>query len=463
MGSQKSRASRSLTWLESLRLTTLVHPSMLALPTLERLRAKILAVFGILLAAIGPLIASGYLRQGEVGYGFAFIFCTALALGTFLGIRFAGSLRVSSHLGSLAMWIGTVTGTYALGGITSIAARWFAVIPVLAAVFGGAGLGFRWFLVSWFTVIAFAVAPNFGVVFPEASPVGADQIHQVVTLTTFMLTVLGLFAISEMLRIWLVREREKTEEELEVALTGALAAARAKDRFMAMIGHELRTPLNTIIGLAELLVEEMKEDHHDAYIADAESIRSSGRHLLALITDILTAAMFDSGRLQIRPETFKLRTFIDEIDAMTPPMMGKLGNLYSHFVDPTLEDVTLHTDLSKLRQILWNLLENAAKFTVKGTVHLRVQPQSDRLICFEVIDTGSGIDPSIQANIWCEFVQGDDSYARQHGGIGLGLALVQRLATMLGGTTGLESVPGEGSTFRITIPREFHAEEKATT
>ncbi len=457
MGSRKRHSSRSLTWLESPRLAKLVHPSMLEKPTLERLRAKILAAFGIVLAAIGPLIASGYFRQGELGYGIAFLLCTALALGTFLAIRFAASPRLSSHLGSLAMWIGTVTGTYALGGITSIATRWFAVIPVLAAVFGGGRLGFRWFVVSWLTVIAFAVAPEYGVVFPKASPVGADQIHQVVTLTTFMLAILGIFATSEMLRVWLVREREQTEEKLEVALSGAVAAARAKDRFMAMMGHELRTPLNAIIGLAELLVEEMKEDNHDAYIEDAESIRSSGRHLLALISDILTTAMFDSGRLQLRPETFKLSKLIDEIEAMILPLMGKLGNLYSQCIDPALAGITLHTDPSKLRQILWNLLENAAKFTVNGNISLRIKPCDGHLICFEITDTGSGIDPSMQATIWGEFVQGDDSSTRQHGGIGLGLALVQRLTTMLEGTATLESVPGEGSTFRIIIPREVHA------
>ncbi len=444
-------------------MAKLIHPSMLEKPTLERLRATFLATLGIGLTAIGPLVASGYFRQGELGYGIAFLFCTALALGTFLAIRFAASPRLSSHLGSLAMWIGTVTGTYALGGISSMATRWFAVIPVLAAVFGGARLGLLWFVVSWVTVIALSLAPKYGVVFPKASAVSADPIHQIVTLTTFMLTILGLFTISEMLRIWLVRERKQTEEKLEVALSGAVAAVRAKDRFMAMMGHELRTPLNAIIGLAELLVEEMEEDNHVAYIKDAESIRSSGRHLLTLISDILTTAMFDSGGLEFRPETFELSKLIDEIETMTHPLMGTRNNLYSQSIDPALAGITLHTDPSKLQQILWNLLENAAKFTEKGTISLLVKPCDEHMISFEITDTGSGIDPSMQATIWCEFVQGDDSSTRQHGGIGIGLALVQRLTTMLGGTASLESTPGEGSTFRIIIPREVHPEAGAET
>ncbi|MCA9636401.1 MAG: hypothetical protein KC420_10280 [Myxococcales bacterium] len=453
MGAPKPSPQRSLSWLESPRLASLVHPTLLREPTLDRLRAKMLAILGILLTTAGPLIASGYFRKGEVFYGGAFLLCAALGLGTFAAIRFVGSTRLSSHLGAFALWIGSLIGTYALGGADSIAARWFAVIPVVAAVFGGGRVGLLWLGISWLTYVAITFAPRFGLQLPEPSAVGDDPVHLVVTMTTFMLVILALFGISELLRFWLVRERQETEVKLEEALRGAVAAGEAKDRFMAMMGHELRTPLNAIIGYAELLVDEMEDDGHDAYRKDAESIRSAGRHLLALISDILATAMLDSGRLQLRIEDFELAEVLGEIEATIRPLIGEQGNAFHLEADPSLAGATLRSDPSKLRQILLNLLGNAAKFTERGEITLRVAPCGDERIRFEVQDTGIGIAADVQENIWGEFVQADDSSTRKHGGIGLGLALVRRLASLLDGEVSLESAPGEGSTFRVIIPR----------
>ncbi len=455
MGSRKNASPRSLSWLESPRIASLVHPSLLEQPTLDRLRAKMLAIFGLLLTTVGPLVASGYFRKGELAYGTAFLLCTTLGLGTFVAIRFVGSTRLSSHLGSFALWTASVTGTYALGGTSSIAARWFAVIPVMAAVLGGGRLAAPWFVISWLTFTGLTFAPSFGVTFPEPSAVSDDPIHLVVTMTTFMVIVISLFAVSEMLRVWLVRERQETQEKLEDALHGAVAAGQAKDRFMAMMSHELRTPLNAIIGFAELLVEEMEEDGHEAYIDDAESIRSAGRHLLALISDILATTMFDSGRLELRPDTCDLEELVLGIEPTVRTVIQERDNRYIVFIDPALAGTTLYTDPSKLRQILFNLLGNAAKFTEEGKISLRVTPAPDDRICFEIADTGIGMDPEAQRHVWGEFVQVDDSSTRKYGGIGLGLALVKRLTTMLTGKVTLESEPGRGSTFRVVIPREL--------
>jgi signal transduction histidine kinase len=457
MAPPKLDSPRSITWLESPRLARLVHPALLQQPTLERLRAKLLAILGILLTTSGPLIASGYFRKGELVYGGAFLGCTVLGMGTFSAIRFVGSTRLSSHLGSLALWIGTLIGTYALGGPASIAARWFAVIPVVAAVFGGARNGLWWFAIAWLTYVALTVAPSYGVAFPEPSEVADDPTHLLVTMTTFMLVVLALFGLSELLRIWLVRERQETEVKLEAALNVAVAASETKDRFMAMMSHELRTPLNAIIGYAELLVDEMEDDGHDAYIKDAESIRSAGRHLLSLISDILAATMLDTGRLQLRVERFALAQLLTELLPMIRPAVRERDNTFHLEVDPTLADATLASDASKLRQILVNLLGNAAKFTEGGDVTLRVTPEGDARVCFAVVDTGIGVAPDLQENIWREFVQADDSSTRVHGGIGLGLALVKRLTTLLGGEVTLASEAGRGSTFRVVLPRVLEA------
>ncbi|MCA9658388.1 MAG: histidine kinase, partial [Myxococcales bacterium] len=208
-----------------------------------------------------------------------------------------------------------------------------------------------------------------------------------------------------------------------------------------------------IIGYAELLVDEMEDDGHDAYIKDAESIRSAGRHLLSLISDILATTMLDTGRLQLRVERFALADLVAELLPMIRPALRERGNAFHLEVDPELVDATLDSDASKLRQILVNLLGNAAKFTEGGDVTLRVEARGERRICFSVVDTGIGVAPELQENIWREFVQADDSSTRVHGGIGLGLALVKRLTTLLGGEVTLDSEVGRGATFRVVIPR----------
>ena len=299
MGVKQLSSLWSLAWVDSPRLARLVHPSLLGKSTIERLRAKLLAVLGLFLTIAGPAIASGYFRNGELVYGGAFIFCTVLFLGVFLSIRLIGSTRLSSHLGSFALWTGTLLGTYALGGAASIATRWFAVIPVIAAVFGGVRIGFVWFIISWLTYVSVALAPEHGIDL-HGSEVGADPIHMIVSMTTFMVIVSGLFGFSELIRVWLVRERQSNVAVLEETRRDLVAAnlrleARVEERtadlrtkndelrltldslretqeklvqserlaslsrIVAGTAHELRNPLNFVNNFAELTLEYTSE------------------------------------------------------------------------------------------------------------------------------------------------------------------------------------------------------------
>ena len=446
---------RAIVWVDGLLKDAWVHPSLLERSSLERLRSKMLVLLGVLLTLLGPLVASGYFRKGETVYGIAFLLFAILGVGTVLSIRYLGSVRLSCHLGSLALLMATLTGSYALGGAGSMAIRWFAAVPVLAAVFGGLRAGFGWLLLSWLTFSAMLFAPNFGVVFPTPSEVGADKVHQLITMSTFMFTTLVLFLIGEMIGSWLLYEKNKAQQRLQHALDEAVAASAAKSRFLAMMSHELRTPLNAIIGYSELLVEEMELDESEDYIDDAMAIRSSGRHLLSLISDILDVTMLDSGRVELRPERVSLDEFSSEVAKTARALSQEFGNTFQMTLCEELDGKELHTDVSKLRQVLFNLIGNAAKFTEEGQISLHISAGEFDSVCFEVKDTGIGLAPEEQERIWDEFVQADDSSTREHGGVGLGLALVRKLVGILGGSVSLESVRGEGSTFTVEIPREL--------
>jgi signal transduction histidine kinase len=457
MRSAENNPPGAIAWIDKILKDAWVHPSFIERSSLERLRSKMLVLLGTLLTLLGPLVASGYFRNDEPAYGIAFILFGVLGVGTILSIRFLGSVVLSCHLGSLALLMATVTGSYALGGAGSMAIRWFAAVPVLAAVFGGLRAGIGWLALSWGMFAAMLFAPEFGVVFPEPSEVGADKAHQLITMSTFMFTTLMLFLIGEMIGTWLLYEKNRAQESLQSALDEAVAASAAKSRFLAMMSHELRTPLNAIIGYSELLVEEMEHDNNEDYIDDAMAIRSSGRHLLSLISDILDVTMLDSGRVELRPEEIAIEDFVDEVAKTARALSQERGNTFTMTLDAELIGAVLSTDVSKLRQVLFNLLGNAAKFTEEGRILLRITPLGEDMICFQVADTGIGLAPEEQERVWDEFVQADDSSTREHGGVGLGLALVRKLARLLGGDVSLESVLGKGSVFTVVVPRTLSA------
>ena len=452
MSTHKSHTPRSIAWIGGTSLSRWVHPSLFERSSLERMRAKLLVLLSVLLMMLGPLVAFGYFRNGEVAYGVAFILFGLLGASVLGAIKWLGSTRVSSHLASFALLMATVTGVYALGGAQAMAARWFAIVPVLAAVFGGLRAGGFWLVLSWLVYAGIAFAPSYGVVFPTPSEVASDQVHQVITMTTFMVTTLFLFGIGEWIGMWLLHEQEKTRAELEVALAEAVAASEAKNRFLATMSHELRTPLNAIIGYSELLVEEMELDDEDVYIEDALAIRSSGRHLLSMISDILDTTMLESGRAEVRLEEVELKAFSEELAKTAEALAKELENCFCFEFSEELDEQMILTDPSKLRQILFNLLSNAAKFTKGGEITMRVQRASQDRIRFEVEDTGIGLAAEERGRVWDDFVQIDDSSTREHGGVGLGLALVKRLAVMLEADVELESVQGEGSTFALMLP-----------
>jgi PAS domain S-box-containing protein len=247
-----------------------------------------------------------------------------------------------------------------------------------------------------------------------------------------------------------ISERQRLAREIEAARDAAERASSAKSQFLANMSHELRTPLNAIIGYSDMLQEEAADGGHEEIVPDLRKINTAGKHLLAMLTDVLDIAKIEAGRMQLAVETVDVPTLVTEIEHTVAPLCHEKAN---RFVATPAAGVTVETDAAKLRRILLNLLSNANKFTEAGEIRLGVSAD-DGAVHFSVRDTGIGITKEQREQIFGAFTQGDGTSTRRHGGTGLGLAISQRLAEMLGATILVDSTPGEGSTFTLRVPRE---------
>ena len=261
-----------------------------------------------------------------------------------------------------------------------------------------------------------------------------------------------------------ITEQKRVEGALVRARDAAEAASRAKSAFLANMSHELRTPLNAIIGYSELLEETASDNGHDDYVTDLRKVQSAGRHLLALINDVLDLSKIEAGRMEISVEEFDVAAAMQELVGTLGPLAEGKHNQFSLEVDPAIG--AMRSDLTKVRQVLFNLLSNANKFTDNGTVVLGARRQSQGgidWIEFTVRDSGIGIAPNQAEHLFQDFRQADASTTRKYGGTGLGLAICRRFCQMLEGSISLASTPGEGSTFTVRLPAEARLGTKTST
>jgi PAS domain S-box-containing protein len=253
------------------------------------------------------------------------------------------------------------------------------------------------------------------------------------------------------------RVQERTAElaeamsKLELALSEAKAAAKAKDTFVANMSHELRQPLNIIIGYTESIKEDAEDNKEDALVTDLNKVLTAAKHLLGLINDILDLAKIEAGKLDFNIQDFPISNLLKDVSTFVDPLSKKNNNKF--LLDIPNDLGSMKADELRVRQILLNLLSNACKFTSNGTITLRVRrnPQPEEL-AFTVTDTGKGMTPEQLAKLFQRFVQADSSTTREHGGTGLGLAITKRLTELMQGRIESSSDFGKGSTFTLYLP-----------
>jgi signal transduction histidine kinase len=249
--------------------------------------------------------------------------------------------------------------------------------------------------------------------------------------------------------------REAEANRMRVEMAAAEEANRAKNLFIATMSHELRTPLNAIIGFSEMLLEDAEEDGREVAAADLKKIRTAAKHLLTVINDILDYSKIQAGKLELFAETFDTVTVIGDVAEMSRPLAETGGNTLNIVCPVGLG--AMHSDVTRLRQCLLNLLSNACKFTEKGTVTLEARRNAEGdgdWLTFSVTDTGIGMTPEQLAKVTAEspFTQADASTTRKYGGTGLGLTITRRLCQLMGGDVNAASTPGQGTTFTVRLP-----------
>ena len=225
------------------------------------------------------------------------------------------------------------------------------------------------------------------------------------------------------------------------------------------MSHELRTPLNAIIGYSEMLIEDAEDENED-FIPDLDKINNSGKHLLGLINDILDLSKVESGKMELFIEEFDLKKIIEEVEATIKPLVEKNGNKLVVEYKTDIEKIS--ADLTKMRQILLNLLSNSAKFTKDGTITISVVSSKfkEHAVDFNISDTGIGMTPDQVDKVFKPFTQADEKTTRKFGGTGLGLTITKMFAEMMGGDINLKSKEGEGTTFTVTIPTKVSDPKK---
>ena len=347
-------------------------------------------------------------------------------------------------------------GTYNYGGTSSPFLVWLVLVPLLAFMYLGSTWTARIFV---FSQITLGIAALYGFYlygdFPAHIPVENMVVAGVLSalgsnIYVFMMAAYYSSVVDSQSE--LIKEIDRHQYTLK-ALTQAKDEAErangAKSEFLAKMSHELRTPLNAVLGYSEILLEDAELDGRGEQIADLQKISAAGKHLLAMVNDILDISKIEAGKMALHLESVDLDKLIDDVEATARPLAAK--NTNSFVVERGSALGTMKADATKLRQAIFNLLSNAAKFTQNGQITLAARRNAQWLE-IAVIDTGIGISREQQKALFSNFTQASSKIAAVYGGTGLGLSLSQNLCRLMGGQIEIESELGKGSRFTIRLP-----------
>ncbi|WP_306118823.1 MULTISPECIES: ATP-binding protein [unclassified Roseitalea] len=359
--------------------------------------------------------------------------------------------------------------SYHFGGVSSPLLMWFLVVPLLAFFYLGSGLRtslaiFAQIIIGLAVFYAFYLANKS---FPQHIPL-EDMVD--VTMISMLCATLYIFFMASYYtsvvdsQSELLKEIERhqstlddlkqAKDEADRARDEAERANGAKSEFLAKMSHELRTPLNAVLGYSEILLEDAELDGNGEQIADLEKISAAGKHLLSMVNDILDISKIEAGKTELYLEDVNIDDLISEIEITARPLAAKNTNVFEVIKPERIGEA--HLDLTKLRQAIFNLLSNAAKFCQNGKITVEVARFEDQggrqMLSIAVHDTGVGISEEALGSLFQSFTQAHASINAKFGGTGLGLSLSKNLCRLMGGDIQAESTLGEGSTFTITVP-----------
>ena len=374
-------------------------------------------------------------------------------------LRASGSMKAAAMV-SVQLLVGlSLFGSFWFGGISSPLLPWFLIAMVLCFFYLANSLRLALTGIA-LQLIVFSLARFAYGEFPELVPVDAltlPNVFSIIAALTYM-TMLCLF-YEAVMRVSLKLEQQTIDqrhrvETLRDAMAIAEQASRRKSIFLAKISHELRTPLNAVIGYTEML-KELWEDRggDDRKAQDLDRIDAAGRHLLALVNDVIDLSSIEANRIEISAQPVVVRELVNDVISTASPLAKKRDN---RIILNIPEDVgVLMLDALKMRQSLLNLLSNAAKFTTKGMIMLTVVATSDAegdWLSIEVTDNGIGMTKEGLSRIFQQFQQAEEDTVSRFGGSGLGLALTKKFTEMMGGTITVRSEYGVGTSFTIRLP-----------
>ena len=415
-------------------------------------------LFGPLIAQ--PMIIILYLISDSVGYPLIMMAVGVASFWTLpFVLRFTGNMPLASLLSFQGLTTLSLYGTYQYGGFSSPFLPWLIVSLLLGFFY----LSKHVFLVlglfiSSVAVFTIALISNG---FPENTAVEKLQLvswMSIIAAATYMswmaLYYARMIAMSTELEIESERYRSASAE-LEKTARLAEELNEKRSRFFAKMSHELRTPLNAIIGYSEMLVEDCDDDKEkNAQRAkDAKRIHAAGKHLFELVGEVLDLEKSDDHQSNVHVTKFTLSEITEEVVASVGPLVDKNGNRLILDVYSGTEEIA--TDRQKVKQIIINLISNAAKFTENGTITLKLNVErglGDDRFQASVHDTGIGIEKDVLPHLFKSYIQADNSISNRYGGTGLGLSLCAKFAMLLGGEINASSVVGKGSVFSIDLP-----------
>lgn len=411
-------------------------------------QAELLVISSFLVGLWGLPVTVAFALAGQLPGAVLVCIGTACVLWTPWYLRNTGNLLGAGNWLVAVYLFAVVLIAGFQGGMGTPILISLVPVPILALSLTNERYGGIWLLLTIGAFLGYGGLALMGIKLSSPLPAATHRLATLLFLVATTTISISITWYNRKLRRLLIAQVKETNGMLTEARDTALQANQAKSEFLANMSHELRTPLNAILGYAELLKEEAPPQETQT-LQDLDKIKGAGQHLLLLINDLLDLSRIEAGKMEFHEEEIGLEPFVQSLLTLVEPLAQKQNNtLISHL---TPQSAHFLTDPTKLKQVLFNLLSNACKFTTNGEIRLHIERVEDWLV-MEVSDTGIGMTQEQLSKVFGSFVQASQEITKTYGGAGLGLAISKKICEHMGGSLSAESEPGVGSTFQAKLP-----------